>query len=107
MKCDYRRDLIIISCGSRSVPWLGEGPSMVGRRPQHATYKLAYLVLSSTASCPSGICPGHLSTAWLVSLVYSYRDVDHSSFHFDLCDSKFVLYLFGECPCLCTIHNSW
>ena len=42
---------------------------VVGRRPQHAISKLACLVLSSAISCRSSICPGRLSTAWLVSLV--------------------------------------
>ena len=42
---------------------------MVGRRPQHAVSKIPCLVLSSAISCRSSICPGRLSTAWLVSLV--------------------------------------
>ena len=46
------------SFGSRSVPWLGKGFSVC-------------LVLSSAISCCSSICPGRLSTAWLVSLVIS------------------------------------
>ena len=42
---------------------------VVGRRPQHAVSKLACLVQSSARSCRSSICPGRLSTAWLVSVV--------------------------------------
>ena len=42
---------------------------MVGRRPQHASSKLACLVLSSARSCHSSICPGRLFIAWLVFLV--------------------------------------
>ena len=42
---------------------------VVGRRPQHVVSKLPCLVLFSAISCPSSICPGRLSTAWLVSLV--------------------------------------
>ena len=42
---------------------------VVGRRPQHVVSKLSCLVLSSAISCRSSICPGRLSTAWLVSLV--------------------------------------
>ena len=42
---------------------------VVGRRPQHAGSKLPCLVQSSARSCRSSICPGRLSTAWLVSLV--------------------------------------
>ena len=42
---------------------------VVGRRPQHVVSKLPCLVLSSAISCRSSICPGRLSTAWLVSLV--------------------------------------
>ena len=42
---------------------------VVGRRPQHAVSKLPCLVLSAVISCRSSICLGHLSTAWLVSLV--------------------------------------
>ena len=34
-------------------------------------------------------------------------DVEHTSFHFGLCGRKFVLCLFGQCPCLCTIWHSW
>ena len=33
--------------------------------------------------------------------------VEHTSFHFGLCDRKFVLCLFGQCPGLCTICHSW
>ena len=43
--------------------------SLVGRRSQHAVSKLPCLVLFSAISCRSSICPGRLSTAWLVSLV--------------------------------------
>ena len=42
---------------------------LVGRRHQHAVSKLPCLVLPSAISCSSSICPGRLSTAWLVSLV--------------------------------------
>ena len=42
---------------------------VVGRRPQHVVSKLPCLVLYSAISCRSSICPGRLSTAWLVSLV--------------------------------------
>ena len=48
------------SLGSRCVPWLGEGLSMPSPNDR--------LVLSSAISCRSSICPGRLSTAWLVSL---------------------------------------
>ena len=34
-------------------------------------------------------------------------DVEHTSFHFGLRGRKFVLYLFGQCPGLCTICHSW
>ena len=36
---------------------------------QHATSKLACIALCATRSCLSSICPGSLSTAWLVYLV--------------------------------------
>ena len=39
------------------------------RMPQHAVSKLACRAMSSARSCRSSICPGRLSTAWLVSLV--------------------------------------
>ena len=42
---------------------------MVGQRPQRAVSKLAYLVLSSARLCFFSICPGRLSTTWLVSHV--------------------------------------
>ena len=41
---------------------------VIGRRPQYVVSKLPCLVLSSAKSCRSSICPGRLSTAWLVSL---------------------------------------
>ena len=41
---------------------------VVGRRPQQLVSKLPCLVLSSAISCCSSICPGRLSTAWLVCL---------------------------------------
>ena len=34
-------------------------------------------------------------------------DVEHTSFHVGLCGRNFVLYLFGECPGICTICHSW
>ena len=34
-------------------------------------------------------------------------DLEHTSFHFGMCDRKFVLCLFGQCPGLCTICHSW
>ena len=34
-------------------------------------------------------------------------DVEHTSFHLGLCGCKFILCLFGQCPCLCTICHSW
>ena len=43
---------------------------VVGRRPQHAVSKLPCLVLSSAISCPSSICLGRLSTAWLVYRIF-------------------------------------
>ena len=33
--------------------------------------------------------------------------LENSSFHFGLCGRKFVLCLFGQCPCLCTICHRW
>ena len=34
-------------------------------------------------------------------------DVEHTSFHVGLCGRKFVLWLLGQCPGLCTICHSW
>ena len=45
---------------------------VAGRRPQQAVSKLPSLVLSSAISVRSRICPGRLSTAWLVSIVVFY-----------------------------------
>ena len=42
---------------------------VVVRMPQQAVSKFPCLVLCSAMSCRSSICPGRLSTAWLVSLV--------------------------------------
>ena len=36
----------------------------------------------------------------------SIYDVEHTSFHLGLCGCKFILCLFGQCPCLCTICHS-
>ena len=33
--------------------------------------------------------------------------VEHTSFHFGLCGRKFVLCLFGQCPGICIICDSW
>ena len=33
------------------------------------------------------------------------RDVEHTSFHFGLCDHKFVLCSFGQCPCICLFRQ--
>ena len=70
---------------------------MVGRRPRHAVSKLPCLVLSSAMSCRSSICPGRLSTAWLVSLVVFYchyglqvvtREVHRSSLRRLICPAQ-------------------
>ena len=50
--------------------WAALVPIVGWRRPQHATSKLACLVLSSARSCHSSICPGRLSIISLVSLSY-------------------------------------
>ena len=50
---------------------------MVGQRPQHAVSQLTCSVLSSATSCRSSICPGRLSTASLVSLVFSCHMVSN------------------------------
>ena len=34
-------------------------------------------------------------------------DVEHTSFHFGVCGRKFVLCLFGQCPGLCTICQTY
>ena len=54
--------LIIIIIGRQWCP-------VVGPRLQHAVSMLACLALSFARLCRSRICPGRLSTAWLVSLV--------------------------------------
>ena len=42
-----------------------------------------------------------------LSILVRVCDVEHTSFHFGLCGRKFVLFLFGQCPGLCTICHSW
>ena len=80
---------------------------VVGRRPQHAVSKLPCLVLSSAISCRSSMCPGRLSTAWLVSLVvFSCQRVVHrlslrrlicpAQDHFIFSHS--VHYIYDVCP---------
>ena len=67
---------------------------MVGRKPRHAAAELACLVLFFAWSCYSSICPHHLSTAWLVSLVLSYglqvvtREVHRSSLRRLICPAQ-------------------
>ena len=46
-------------------------------------------------------------TQMLVFLSLYDSDVEYTSFHFGLCSRKFVLCLFGQCPCLCIICHSW
>ena len=64
-------------------------------------------------------CPGPFHFSYSVDYIYDFCplpdpdvglsvfvcDVEHTSFHFCLCGRKFVLCLFGQCPCLCTICN--
>ena len=61
-------------------------------------------------------CPGPFHFSYSVDYIYDFCplpdpdvglsvfvcDVEHTSFHFCLCGRKFVLCLFGQCPCLCT-----
>ena len=65
-------------------------------------------------------CPGPFHFSYSVDYIYDFCplpdpdvglsvfvcDVEHTSFHFCLCGRKFVLCLFGQCPCLCTICHS-
>ena len=41
-----------------------------------------------------------------VDLCVLVCDVQHTPFHFGLCGRKFVMWLFGQCPCLCTISHA-
>ena len=66
-------------------------------------------------------CPGPFHFSHSVDYIYEFCplpnqdvgpsifvcDVEHTSFNFGLCDRKFVLCLFGQCPGLCTICHSW
>ena len=66
-------------------------------------------------------CPGPFHFSHTVHYIYDFCplpdpdvdisicvfDVERTSFHFGLCGRKFVLCLFGQCPCLCTIRHSW
>ena len=60
------------------------------------------------------ICPAQDHFIFLIVLIISMTFVlsltqmlVFLSFHFCLCGRKFVLCLFGQCPCLCTICHSW
>ena len=58
-------------------------------------------------------CPGPFHFAYSVDYIYDVCplpdpdvgfsifvcDVEHTSFHFGMCGRKFVLCLFGQCPC--------
>ena len=63
---------------------------VVGRRPHHGVSKLHCLLPDQYVGPSNFVC-----------------DVEHTSFHFGLCGRKFVLFLFGQCPVLCTIWHSW
>ena len=66
-------------------------------------------------------CPGTFHFSQSVYCIYDFCplpdpdvgpslvvcDVEHNSLHFGMCGRKFVLCLFGQCPCLCTICHSW
>ena len=66
-------------------------------------------------------CPGQFHCSHSVHYIYEFCplpdpdvgpsncvcDVEHTSFHFGLCGRKFVLFLFGQCPVLCTICHIW
>ena len=141
------------SLGSRCVPWLGEGISMLSPNYPVLCFPLPYCVapvfvqvvspslgwspLSSflviwsptgDTRGPSVVfeavdmpCPGPFHFSYSVDYIYDFCplpdpdvglsvfvcDVEHTSFHFCLCGRKFVLCLFGQCPCLCTICHSW
>ena len=65
-------------------------------------------------------CPGPFHFSHSVRYIYDFCplpdpdvgpsifvcDVEHTHFHFGLCGRKFVMCLFGQCPCLCTICHS-
>ena len=60
-------------------------------------------------------CPESFHFSYIADYIYApdvgvsilVCDVEHTSFHFGLCGRKFVLCLFCQCPCLCTICHSW
>ena len=66
-------------------------------------------------------CPGPFHFSYSLDYIYDFCplpdpdvgisifvcDVENTSFHFGLCGRKFVLWLFGQCPGLCTIYHSW
>ena len=83
-----------------------EGP-VVGLRPQHAVSKFACLVQSSAISCRSSICPGRLSTAWLISLVVFSKvvtcEVHLSSLRRLICPAHD--HLIFLCACLVSVHG--
>ena len=145
--------IIISSLGSRCVPWLGEGLSMLSPNYPVLCFPLPYrvapvfvqvvspslgwsplssflVIWSPTGDTrgPSVVfeavdmpCPGPFHFSYSVDYIYDFCplpdpdvglsvfvcDVEHTSFHFCLCGRKFVLCLFGQCPCLCTICHSW
>ena len=141
------------SLGSRCVPWLGEGLSMLSPNYPVLCFPLPYrvapvfvqvvspslgwsplssflVIWSPTGDTrgPSVVfeavdmpCPGPFHFSYSVDYIYDFCplpdpdvglsvfvcDVEHTSFQFCLCGRKFVLCLFGQCPCLCTICHSW
>ena len=65
--------------------------------------------------------PGLLHVAHIAHYIYDFCplcdpyvghfvlacDAEHTSFHVGVLDRKFVLCLFGECPCISIIRHSW
>ena len=70
--------------------------------------------------CPDTLCPGPFHFSHSVDYIYErcplpdtdvslsilVCDVEHTYFPVGLCNRKFVLCLFGQCPVLCTICHS-
>ena len=66
-------------------------------------------------------CPGPFHCSYCADYIYDLCplpdpdvglsifvcDVEHTSLYFGMCGRKFVLRLFGQCPCLCTMCHSW
>ena len=102
LSTDWLVSLLVFSCHIWSPSGDTRGPSVVFEAvdmpcpgPFHFSYSVDYIYDFCPLPDPD------------VGLSIFVCDVEHTSFHLGLRGRKFVLCLFGQCPGLCTICQSW